>query len=574
MKRKVIYILILTYIVTFFVGCKQEVEPEKIQEEIEVSEDEITVQEDIVFQQYDEKNIVNYENSIKSFRVPQVTRNLTLGNYSTVFPTEIQDVFVAANNDISTDDYLVEKYVADCDKLYINEWDKSEKDEELLSFAGTSYERFSFFYVADIDANGVNEYITEYPVETGKERHIVIFETYDDSNIMKETHTLEDEDTFRLLKYEDVYYFLLGNQVICYENGRSQLSVQKDVVEYNVTEVYSNEKTDEDFSEYIDLKNLEKTQESSEGIFPVWYTESNRITATYMWEEKKQDKEYSFIVADVSKGTHFSEDRLVIVLEKVEEEQYEVLKMYYYCADLEITMAGETTDNPMNNYVTTKVNEKELMEGTWKRTNTETYADASISIENWREGVSFDVRIDASYSIYSGTIEGTARITGENTAELKLNENDIIQFQFDGESIVVAHNPEICYQFGGEGTGTAEGIYTRSEPIYTTCANVGAIFSDEKLYDIYQLLQENYEFLFEDIIENGIVQRYDTAEGRMWYAYWPPYGVARCRVLIDNNGYIYIDTKGYGVEGGQYTNNSQDGEAFIQKMFETMQEIS
>lgn len=82
--------------------------------------------------------------------------------------------------------------------------------------------------------------------------------------------------------------------------------------------------------------------------------------------------------------------------------------------------------------------------------------------------------------------------------------------------------------FGGGGIATTEGTYIQGDPVYTNCADVSGIFTDRELELIQDLLGENYDVLFKNMIELGEMKEYEMDNGRFWEVYKPPYGAEWC----------------------------------------------
>lgn len=226
-----------------------------------------------------------------------------------------------------------------------------------------------------------------------------------------------------------------------------------------------------------------------------------------------------------------------------------------------VTSNGENKENE------SQVKAIENFEGQWNRTQVASYEQATIEISNWVEDESFDLKIQNRYSIYSSCLEGKARFVDDSKAifydeNLKEFLNDEIDsgiyVTFSDNSINITHAKEISMYFGGGGVCTAEGMYVKGEPEYTNYSDVNMLFSEDELTNIKGVLGESYEPLFKDIIELGEVEIKTIDGGRMWEAYWPPYEVAWCKILIYNDGRVYIEGCPYGGKNKEFYTNSKD----------------
>lgn len=190
-------------------------------------------------------------------------------------------------------------------------------------------------------------------------------------------------------------------------------------------------------------------------------------------------------------------------------------------------------------------------EGEWNRTDVASYEWAKITISNWVENESFYVVLLANYADYGGLIEGTATFVSEDTAVV-YDENLMemfqgqagdygVYFQFKEDSIIVTHGGDVRIWFGGAGIVTAKGTYIQGEPEYTNVTDVSTIFTEEELKEIQRLLGDEYETMFEWVIEMGETEEYSLTEGTLWKAYYPPYGAVWCNILIYNDGGICIE---------------------------------
>ncbi len=189
-------------------------------------------------------------------------------------------------------------------------------------------------------------------------------------------------------------------------------------------------------------------------------------------------------------------------------------------------------------------------EGEWYRTGVASYQWARIVISDWKEGESFDVTLDVTYSSYSGTAEGTATFIEEDTAvlydedlEAYLQNKDGdhgIYFHFLEDSIEVTHDAHVRAWFGGGGISTAAGTYIQGEVEYTNCTDVSEIFTENELEQIQELLGEKYDPLFKDLIEFGEIKEYPFDKVRMWMAY-SPNSFERCYITIYEDGRISIE---------------------------------
>lgn len=205
-------------------------------------------------------------------------------------------------------------------------------------------------------------------------------------------------------------------------------------------------------------------------------------------------------------------------------------------------------------------------EGEWYRTDVASYEWARIVISEWKDGESFDVTLDATYALYSGTAEGTAHFIDEDVAVLydetfgvfcEIQEKDIdygIYFYFTDNSIIVTHDGYLRMFFGGTGIATAQGTYVQGEPQYTNCTDVAEIYTTEELNVIKELLQDDYETLFEWTIESGKMEEYRVDIGRLWMAEYPPNGVVWCNILIYDDGSYFVEGRYWNEEYKFYTN--------------------
>lgn len=189
-------------------------------------------------------------------------------------------------------------------------------------------------------------------------------------------------------------------------------------------------------------------------------------------------------------------------------------------------------------------------EGEWYRTDVASYQWAKIVISDWKEGESFDVTLDVTYTLYSGVAEGTATFIEEDTAvlydedlEAYLQNKDGdhgIYFHFLEDSIEVTHGANVRAWFGGGGISTAAGTYIQGEVEYTNCTDVSEIFTENELEQIQELLGEKYDPLFKNLIEFGEIKEYPFDKVCMWMAYRPN-SSERCYITIYEDGRIYIE---------------------------------
>ena len=203
-------------------------------------------------------------------------------------------------------------------------------------------------------------------------------------------------------------------------------------------------------------------------------------------------------------------------------------------------------------------------EGEWYRTDVASYEWARIKISNWVEGESFDVLLLANYADYGGPIEGTATfISGDMAVVYDENLMKTFQhkecdygvyFQFVEDAIIVTHNNDVRLWFGGSGIATAEGIYIQEEPEYTNCTDVSELYTLNELNMLQELLGEDYETLFEGVIEFGEIEEYNIANGRLWKAEYPPNGAVWCNILIYDDGSYFVEGRYWNEEYKFYTN--------------------
>lgn len=182
-------------------------------------------------------------------------------------------------------------------------------------------------------------------------------------------------------------------------------------------------------------------------------------------------------------------------------------------------------------------------EGEWYRTGVASYQWARIVISDWKEGESFDVTLDVTYTLYSGVAEGTATFIEEDTAVLYDGNKDGghgIYFHFLEDSIEVTHDADVRAWFGGGGISTAAGTYIQGEVEYTNCTDVSEIFTENELEQIQELLGERYDPLFKNLIEFGEIKEYPFDKVCMWMAYRPN-SSERCYITIYEDGRIYIE---------------------------------
>lgn len=187
-------------------------------------------------------------------------------------------------------------------------------------------------------------------------------------------------------------------------------------------------------------------------------------------------------------------------------------------------------------------------EGEWYRTDVASYQWAKIVISDWKEGESFDVTLDVTYTLYSGVAEGTATFIEEDTAVLydedleafvkNIDGDNGIYFHFLEDSIEVTHAAFVGDWFGGG--GGAAGTYIQGEVEYTNCTDVSEIFTENELEQIQELLGENYDPLFKNLIEFGEIKEYPFDKVCMWMAYRPN-SSERCYITIYEDGRIYIE---------------------------------
>lgn len=203
-------------------------------------------------------------------------------------------------------------------------------------------------------------------------------------------------------------------------------------------------------------------------------------------------------------------------------------------------------------------------EGEWYRTDVASYEWARIKISNWVEGESFDVLLLANYADYGGPVEGTASFIAEDMAVV-YDENLVetfpdqegdygVYFQFVEDTIIVTHDGKVRLWFGGSGIVTAEGTYIQGEPEYTNCTDVSQLYTLNELNTLQELLGEDYETLFEGVIEFGKIDEYSIANGRLWKAEYPPYGAVWCNILIYDDGSYFVEGRYWNEEYKFYTN--------------------
>lgn len=135
-------------------------------------------------------------------------------------------------------------------------------------------------------------------------------------------------------------------------------------------------------------------------------------------------------------------------------------------------------NNKVSAFVCSYVNEKIISknenidyEGTWDRLDEDTRRWGYIKITDWENGESFNVRLDAGYELYCGTLEGKAEFINEYTAVLyddyaiRMIENyegdHGVYFIFSEDAIIVKHDRSLRLWFGGGGIATAEGGYVK-----------------------------------------------------------------------------------------------------------------
>lgn len=255
---------------------------------------------------------------------------------------------------------------------------------------------------------------------------------------------------------------------------------------------------------------------------------------------------------------------------------YDIFKVSIFLLLMVLILVGckngnsnEHTSSLNNGEISEVISEEKVdtvsYEGEWNRTDVASYEWARITISNWVEDESFYVVLLANYADYGGPIEGTATFVSEDTAVV-YDENLMktfqgqagdygVYFQFKEDSIIITHNEDVRLWFGGAGIVTAEGTYIQGEPEYTNVTDVSTIFTEEELKEIQRLLGDEYETMFEWVIEMGETEEYSLTEGTLWKAYYPPYGAVWCNILIYNDDSICIEGS-YGENGYWFYSNT------------------
>ena len=298
---------------------------------------------------YSSDNIINYNESIYTFHIPDsISREVVAGKYNELFPSDLQNVLLYLNDDITDEDKdnAWMEYEADC-------------EYETVSLEVEGYGTYKNIpaLAADIDADGEKEYI--FSVSEGGTAHYIrtiVAKSIDGEWLAIGGLTSENSSVKALLEYENQYYLLMGNNLTFWNNeaevpdwknslipGQEEcwntLSIKNIITDYTPMKVYGDMENEAiDYLESVDFvnpyNNAAEDIASSSGS--CWYGKNNSFQARYVWTEMKGEEEYQYIVSEFTGGTNYQDDLLLTVCRCTTTGRLEVVALYYLIANYQM----------------------------------------------------------------------------------------------------------------------------------------------------------------------------------------------------------------------------------------------
>ncbi len=362
-EKKIISVILLIGIVVTTVACSSNKET-SIEETSSETDSEVIVTEDrteIIEEEknintYSEENIINYDEVLYQFSIPDFTRDIKVGEYSTLFPTELQDVLVAANDDIFDGKEPWYKYIAKCDVIKSDEFDNYSFIYDVIDASAYGYVgNVGTISVVDIDDDEEDEYVMKYSVGTGKNSAMSVIKLID-SEWMDIGYAFTDSATakYEILEWQGKYYLLAGDKLVYCKGGVEdinwsesvmpikakcweRITIDREVMNYTPIELYSQIEGDfYDCLQNINMIDIESNGYKLEGLYELWHTEYNYLTPYTEWTKEQDGKEYIYVTAGISGGTNYKNDLVLTIFEQAQDGQLEVIKLYYLVANLEL----------------------------------------------------------------------------------------------------------------------------------------------------------------------------------------------------------------------------------------------
>lgn len=295
---------------------------------------------------YSNDNIINYNESIYAFRIPDnFSREVVMGEYNELFPSGLQDALLYLNDDIPDEDK---------DNAWIEYKAECEYEKVTLEVEGFDYYEDINALKADIDTDGEEEYIFSVAEGgTANKVRTIVAKSMDDEWLAIGGLTSDNSSVRALLEWENQYYLLMGDHLAFWNNeaevpdwknslipGQEEcwntLSIEKDITGYTPMMVYGDlENEVMDYLENMDFVNpySNATEDIAYSSWSCWYGKNNSFQAKYAWTEMRRGEEYQYIVLEITGGTDYQDDLLLTVCRYTTTGRMEVVALYYLIAD-------------------------------------------------------------------------------------------------------------------------------------------------------------------------------------------------------------------------------------------------
>lgn len=279
-------------------------------------------------------NATNYENIVAICKMPEYERIVTIAQYVEQFPVVLQDVLVQVNC-VNKFYAIPVEYQVDI-SLFTRENDEgniiSLMSEYIHQdkFGSPNYIIDKIGYL-DITGDGIAECIIYGTMSNAYNPSI--FSNVDGEYKMLSLYNSNKQ--FEILQYDEQVYVLCDDRLEFYRNNEDEqnnwyrIEVVKEVSNYEVIEIYSQEKySDIDMMEDVNISELQ------------W---SNKALELELNNEKYYAVNQSLDRIGVETDNEY--DFSIVIYKQNSKGEIEVVKIYYIVSNLEISFKESTREN-------------------------------------------------------------------------------------------------------------------------------------------------------------------------------------------------------------------------------------
>ncbi len=379
MRKYIIYLGV--YVLLLAIGCSANYDEVSEQIEDNPALADATVEDNMVsenntengtekvtenyFSSINDYNIINIYEALGTFKIPEdISREISVGNYSDKFPIELQNVLLHYNDDIIEGDGDWQRYEADCREVTREDIGDALYTElvEVLTNSYAPGNVQSTLRVIDIDNDGNDEYVL-YAAESYWNHAMFILKNVEGQYVVINGGG-DDRRPAKILNYEDNYYLLLDSRLACWNNEEEmpgllywntqdvvlgqddcwyELRINRRTINYTPYEIYSNESNAPiDYLQEVDLNTL-AINDAEEKIFhgEILTGEGNNAHAFRFfsgWQLSYDKERYLYATGSILRQYDAlgENDKMLAIMRQKEDGSWEIVKVYYLAANYDI----------------------------------------------------------------------------------------------------------------------------------------------------------------------------------------------------------------------------------------------